>query len=153
LGFDVKVTGLDELLTVRRKLKQVGDAGLGKPMGKKLKQAAQPLQREIRAVGGGVAPGGYAAVLPASLRFRQRLDVSRVTALLTIRVFGQGRRQRRDIPSVNAGVLRHKLFGNPRYWFAQAVRPGFVDRPFDANKQRVVDAVGEVLDDFIEEIS
>lgn len=150
---EFKVVGLQDLLAVRRKLLAIGDAGLGKPMARQLRKTVEPLKQAVRAEAAAVSPGDYKAVLPKSLRFRQRMNTSRLTALITIRIFGEARKNRRDVPAINLGRLRHPLFGNRNFWYAQRVRAGFVDRPFDRHTPEVVKAMGEVIDDLADQIT
>lgn len=131
MSFDVKVTGGAELRKVRNRLRQVGDKGLGKEMGKALRAAARPLQPAIRKEAIVAMPSGYGPTLSKSLRFRTAIKETRHTAAVTVRVHGDGRREKRMVPALNRGRLRHPLYGNRGYWYDQRVRPGFVDRPAD----------------------
>lgn len=128
MGFEVRVTGGTELAAVRNKLRSVSDKGLGKQMSAGFTRALQPLKREIVAETR-VMPSGYAPVLSRSMRFRQAVRSSGSTAEALLRVYAEGRRSRRMVPALNAGQLRHPLYGNRNHWFNQAVPPGFVDRP------------------------
>jgi hypothetical protein len=157
MGMEVRVTGGRDLLAVSKALKKVGDKGLGKQMGKALRDATQPLRRDIKTSAGALLPhsGGYAALMSKSLRFRQQVKETRTTARIAFKVWAVGPREERDVRAVNAGRLRHPVHGKRRYikwrtrpdgtrvripdpgeprlnpWVAQKVRPGFVDRPVD----------------------
>lgn len=124
--------GSADLAQVRRALKQVGDKGLGKQLAAGLSRAARPLGPAIRAEVPRAMPSGYAPVLAKSLRFRTAVKSARTTARVTVRVYGDGQREKRDVPALNRGTLRHPVFGRRRKgWVAQRVRAGFVDRPAD----------------------
>lgn len=153
MGFNVRVESRD-LYTVSRALKKVGDKGLGRQMSKALLDASKELRSAIRTSANTLMPheGGYAAVLSKSLRFRQNAQATRTTARVVFKVYAAGRKEQRDVPSLNRGRLRKPLFGNRRRWFSQRVRPGFVDRPVDraapdiARKmQAVIDYVADQL--------
>ncbi|HEY0643871.1 MAG TPA: hypothetical protein VGD39_10665 [Nocardioides sp.] len=130
---EVSITGGRALLEVARALKKVGDTGLGKEMGKALRDASRELRPAIKTSAAQLMPhsGGYAAVLSTSLRFRQTVHTTRHTARVIYKVHADGRHERRDVPNLNRGRLRKPLYGNRAHWFDQRIRPGFVDRPVD----------------------
>lgn len=152
MGFEVRV-GTADLTSVRRALKQVGDVGLGKQLARGLSRAARPLGPAIRAEVPRAMPSGYAPVLSKSLRFRTAVNSTKQTARLVFRVYGDGRREKRDVPTLNRGVLRHPVYGKRGAgWVAQRVRSGFVDRPADRmgpdisrEMQGVVDYVADQI--------
>ena len=131
MGFEVKVTGGAELRQVQNRLRVIGDKGLGKQMSKALRDAAKPLQPAVRKEAVAAMPSGYGPTLAKSLRFRTAIKETAHTADVVVRVYGDGRRERREVPALNRGRLRHPLYGNRNRWFDQRVRPGFVDRPAD----------------------
>ncbi|MEV4271929.1 hypothetical protein [Micromonospora aurantiaca (nom. illeg.)] len=163
----VRVTGSAQLHTVRQALRDVGDRGLGGQLRRGLKAAGDKLAPAVRAEVPRAMPSGYAPTLSRSLRFRTVTRETRHTAWVTVRVYGDGRKEKRDVPRLNAGVLRHPVFGrsrplknHARYkatsqlnpWVAQTVRKGFVDRPADRlmpevsrEMQRVVDWVASQI--------
>lgn len=152
MGFDIKVTGGSDLLRVQHRLKQVADTGLGKQMGRALREAAKPLQPAVKAEAVKAMPSGYGPTLSRSLRFRTAVKQSAHSADVLVRVYGDGRRKRRDVPRLNKGRLRHPLFGRRAHWYDQRVRSGFVDRPADrlmpqaaAKMQSVIDYVAEQI--------
>lgn len=130
MGLEVRISSPD-LLSVRRALKQVDDKGLGKQMSKGFRAATKKLPPEIRAEVPKAMPSGYAPVLSKSLSFRMSVRETRWTARLVYRIVGKGRKDQRDVRSLNRGTLRHPFFGNRQQWYAQKVRSGFVDRPVD----------------------
>lgn len=149
MGFEVRVTGGADLYAVQRGLRQIGDTGLGKQMAKALRAASAPLRKEIPVEAAKLMPSGYAPVLSRSLRFRQQIKETRWTAQVTLRVHGQGRQERRDVPALNRGKLKHPLFGNRHYWLEQKVRRGFVDRPVD----RLGPEIGRQMDAVVDYIA
>jgi hypothetical protein len=155
MGFDVRVSGGDDLRRVQQRLREVGDKGLGKQMGKAIRRAVAPLRPAVVAEAGKVMPegGGYRAVLVGSLRVRTQIRETRWSADVTVRVYGDGKTERRDIPRLNRGQLRHPnppgrfrrrkwTVTKPRKripggqvvrndWSTTKIRSGFVDRPAD----------------------
>lgn len=164
---EVRVTGGADLLKVKNRLREIGDTGLGRQLSRGLVAASRPLAPDIRAEAVKVMPSGYEAVLSRSLRFRTAVRETRHTARVTYRVYGDGRSERRDVPTLNKGILRHPVYGRTRRlrhharhratsmanpWVAQSIRPGFVDRPVDRlapTIRREMDAVIKAVADKI----
>ncbi|MEO3923013.1 hypothetical protein ABGB07_03905 [Micromonosporaceae bacterium B7E4] len=152
MGFEVQLAAGD-LASVRRALKQVGDQGLGKQMAKQLRAATRPLAKEIRAEVPKAMPSGYAPVLSKSLRFRQSIKEARQTATVVYRVYADGQTERRDLPTLNRGRLRHPVYGRRRQpWVNQRVRPGVVDRPVDRLAPQVGREMAAVLDYVVDQL-
>lgn len=149
----IRVTGGTDLARTREALRRVGDKALSRKMSKALQSAARPLGPEVRREIPRALPLGYAPELSRSMRFRTSVRERSGYARVQIRVYGDGRRQRRDVPTINRGTLRHPLFGNRNRWYAQRVRPGFVDRPVDRLIPGVVDQMQTVVDAVAEQIT
>lgn len=146
MGFEVQLAARD-LASIRRALKQVGDKGLGKQMAKQLRAATKPLAKEVRAEVPKAMPSGYAPLLSKSLRFRQAIKEGRQTATVVYRVYADGQQERRDLPALNQGRLRHPVYGRRRQaWVNQRVRSGVVDRPVDRLTPEVGREMAAVLD-------
>lgn len=121
--------------------------------------AVKPLQAEIKAEAARTLPGQYAGVMAKDVKVTTQ---TRGTTL-RVRVFARGKAELRDVAAVNAGTLRHKLFGRSSYidragrkrsgWFAQRVRPGFVDRPVDELADRVLREAAEGVGDVLQKIA
>lgn len=150
---EVRITGGAQLDKVVYGLRRVGDQGLGRIMAKQLRQATEPLRREIRAEVPKAMPSGYAPVLSKSLRFRQTIQSTRTTSRVVFRVHGAGQRERRDVPTLNRGRLRHPLYGDRGYWVDQRVRRGFVDRPIDRLGPEIRRQMNAVVDWVADEIA
>ncbi|HEY9417120.1 MAG TPA: hypothetical protein VIQ30_20370 [Pseudonocardia sp.] len=163
MAMSVRVGGGGQLHTLRQTLRDIGDQGLGKQLGRGLRKAGAKFGPEVRAEALKVMPkrGGYAEVLAKSLRFRTAVRETRHTAWVTFRVYGDGRKERRDVPQLNRGILRHPVYGrsrplknHARYkatsqmnpWVAQKVRKGFVDRPVDRLAPEVAREMRQVVD-------
>ena len=89
---------------------------------------------------------GYAAVLAASIRLTALV---RARVGMTVRVWAQGRREGRDVPKLNRGILRHPTFGRRGQgdWHDQmkGVKRGFVTDGADKGFELVGDAVKDAL--------
>lgn len=94
---------------------------------------------------------GYAAVLAKAVKVSSRVSGGR-TIKAAIQVSATGRREGRDVASLNRGVLRHPLFGNRKRWYPQLVRRGLVDEPIDRARDRVVDNAQKAADAYADSI-
>lgn len=146
MGMSVRVQGGTQLHTLRQTLREVGDRGLGTQLSRGLRRASQKFQPEVRAEVPKAMPSGYAPTLARSLRFRTQIQESRSTARVLIRVYADGRKERRDVPTLNRGRLRHPVFGRRGNWVDQRVRRGFVDRPVDRLGPEVAREMQTVVD-------
>lgn len=131
MGFDVKMSGGAELFKLKTQLKQLGNAGLGKEMDRGLKAATKPLKPAIEAEIPKAMPSGYAPVLSKSMSYRLASKTKKQSTELRYRVFGDGQQERRDVPTLNKGILRSPRGRRRQTWVAQKVREGFVDKPFE----------------------
>lgn len=87
--------------------------------------AFKPLRTAIKAQAATTLPSGYAPIMSRSVRVSVRDAGPDVFAV----VYARGKKEARDVASVNQGALRHPLFRNRDHWFVTRVRPGFVERP------------------------
>lgn len=154
--------GREEIRRVEAALAEV-PAELNKALKERVRPALEPLKKEIPATAAAFMPkrGGYAAVLSRSTKVYIRVG-SGAAFKATVRVLATGKREQRDVRARNLGSLRHKLFGKTSYrdrrgivrsgWFDQRVKPGFVDVPVDAARDRVVDAAEKARDDVADHI-
>ncbi|WP_433114295.1 hypothetical protein [Micromonospora sp. CA-246542] len=130
MGFDIRMSGGPELYRASNKLKQLGNTGLGREMNRGFERAVQPLGPAIQAEVPKAMPSGYAPVLSRSLQFRLSRRTRRQSTELRYKVYGDGQKERRDVPALNKGNLRHPVYGKRRKaWVSQKVRPGFIDEP------------------------
>ncbi len=141
------MTGGPELRYVAGLLRKAAVKDLKAELRKGQRKAFTPLQKEIKLEAAAALPGMYAGVMAKAVKVSVRTGFART--VFTVRIYARGKVELRDVRSINAGRIRHPLFGNRRRWYTTQVRPGFVDRPVDRNWDRVVDesadAVGRVL--------
>jgi hypothetical protein len=151
---DVKISGADQIHALAKHIKALGDAGLGREMGRALTKAVDPIGKSINKEAAAVAPSGYEPTLTSSLKHRRTLRASRTQASVRLTTTAKGKAENRDLPSLNAGKLRHPVFGRRRKtWAVTAIPSGFYDRGTKnaadaAEKQLLV-----VLDDFTQRLS
>jgi hypothetical protein len=96
--------------------------------------------------------GGYANLLARAVRVKVATDTGLTTAGVTLKTYADGQSRRRDVPSLNRGRLRKKVFGNPNRWVSQSVPPGFWDDAMDTTSDVAQVRVREVLDQTIERL-
>lgn len=167
MGLEVTVGGRVELGALRQTLRTIGDKGLGKELAQGLQRAARPLAPALRESAVALMPSGYGPLLARSLRYRTALRGQRSSARLTVRIYGDGQSERRDVPKLNAGVLRHPVHGRTRPlkrhslhkatsmvnpWVAQRVPVGFVDKPVDRLSPELTRQMQGVVDDVARQI-
>lgn len=130
--------GLQELRVIASRLRKADARDLVYELRKAQRKAFQPLQKEIKAEALATLPrqGQYNAVMSKAVKVTVTTGVGRTA--LTARVYAKGKGQERDVRRVNAGTLRHPLFGKRGNWYTTRVRPGFVDRPVKALSDRVL---------------
>lgn len=147
MGFGVRVGVGRDLTQVRRQLRQLGDKDLSRQMSRALTRAAKPVKPAVQKSAQQLLPSGYGPLMSKSLRARTQARERRGAASVTITVSAAGQRENRDVRRINAGVLRHPVFGRRRKpWIAQPVRRGFVDRPVDRLAPEVAREMQAVVD-------
>jgi hypothetical protein len=139
-----------ELRYVAGLLRKAAARDLTRELRKGQRAAFRPLQKEIKAEALATLPkrGGYNLTMSRAVKVSVTTGVGRNA--LTARVYAVGRREHRDVVAVNAGRLRHPVFGHRSRWKTTTVPRGFVDRPADKLADQVLrectDAAERVLD-------
>jgi hypothetical protein len=166
MALEVRVTGGAQLRRVAAQIKATGDKGLGREMSAALTKALRPLDEAIAAEASKAMPSGYRPVLTASLRHRRSTRTAARSASVRLTTTGAGRREQRDLPALNAGNLRHPVFGRsrrikrgpragtaqPNPWSVTRVRPGFYDRGIENAADAAERELLVVLDDFADRL-
>lgn len=137
-----------------------GKKDLSRELGRALDKTAEPVKKAIRVSAGDTMPrrGGYNAAFGKSLRFRVSKRFGGQTAKVELITFADGTSERRDIRALEAGNLRHPVFGrshagarrgqrtaNP--WAVTSIRAGFHKRgtahAMDEAESAMADVVGD----------
>lgn len=105
-----------ELHDLARRCRQVGDKALINRMRKGLVAATREAGPAVREAFREAMPkrGGYADVLADDLQFKTSVRTGGSTAKVELVVFADGVKERRDVPSLNRGRLRHPVWGRSR---------------------------------------
>jgi hypothetical protein len=148
------IAGVNELGIVARQARLAGGKILP-DMRRGLSKLGPSAKKQVQAEVEAKMPksGGYAGVLARAVRVRVATDTGFTTAGVTIKTYADGQSRRRDIPSLNRGRLRKKVFGNPNRWVNQAVPAGFWDDAMDKASDDAQARVREVLDKTIARIA
>ncbi|WP_255951544.1 hypothetical protein [Streptomyces odontomachi] len=158
----VQILGTGQLLTLAGRLRAAGGARLRANMARRVRRAAEPLQRDLqeairsvdlpgsgRRVRGGPSP--TERPLRATLAGGIRISV-RTTSPPGARVWMDKSRLPADLRNmpwvIENGRVRHPVFGNRRRWATQWARPaGWWSRTVQAGMPRMRAEVARVLDD------
>lgn len=143
-----RVTGAAELRYVARLVERQRVAGLKQELARAQRRAFAPLLPAIKAEAA-TLPSGYAPTMARTVK----LSVRRRGLETTAEVYARGRRSERDVRSIDAGRLRHPLFGNRGHWYTTRVRPGFVDRPVNRLGERIASESLDALERVANEIA
>lgn len=118
-------------------------------MGDALERATIPMQDAIKASAAATMPSGYGPVFTASLRHRRTRRTSGQRAQVILKTFADGQEQRREIRHLEAGALRHPLYGKRGgAWYVTSIRPGFHKRGTDGAADAVTTEIVKVVEDF-----
>lgn len=131
-------------------------------------RALAPLDMAVKTQAAARFPAGYAPTFNADVKVALSMRGRGATVTVDARVFAPGRQDRRDVPALNAGVLRHPVFGRSRRrvwtadrprrrlpggqvlanpWVAQAIPAGFADAAVEQVRPQVDTAMDAVLRD------
>ena len=141
---DLRITGADQLKRLGAEFKAAGAGGLRKEMLAEFRAEAAPLIQAERVSALEILPrrGGLGArVARSKIRAANRLSGSsvgmRITANNSI-----------SLRQVDAGTVRHPLFGNRGHWYSEPVTPGWFDKPFKRGVEDLRRRLVAVMDRF-----
>jgi hypothetical protein len=111
-----------ELEAIAFRLRRAGDEDLGRELAKAMRDAVDPVPGKIRAGLKSHLPDRYAETLDTDLDIKTiarnsgGADADAAVAVYAQTLSGKNRQLRR----LDAGLLRHPLWGDREYWFTQA---------------------------------
>lgn len=119
-------------------MKDAGNKGLRDELQKGVREAAKPLVADIKRSAELTLPhgGGLGRSVARRGGITARTNIN--NAGIQVRIAGSGKRQ---LKRLNAGQVRHPLYGNRHLWFTQQVTPGFWDAPIKKSGPRTKKAV------------
>lgn len=148
------IAGVTELGVIARQARLAGGKILP-DMRRSLSKLGLSAKKQVQAAVEAKMPkgGGYAGVLAKAIRVRTRTDLGFTTAGVVLATYADGKGARRDVSSLNRGILRHPVYGRRRgVWIAQRVPAEFWDDAMDATSDDAQQRVREVLDKTIERL-
>lgn len=153
----VTVSGQVKLVSTAARIRAEGNKSLAKEMGARIKASLDPVDRAILASVAATMPSGYAPVLSRSLKFRKQVATTGRRAAVRHVTYATGSKERRDVAALEAGRLRHPVFGRSRAgrrrgerianpWAVTKVQAGFHARGTRNAMEHAEDAMVTVLD-------
>jgi hypothetical protein len=122
-----------ELEAIAFRLRRAGDEDLARELTRAMRDAVDPVPGKIRAGLNSHLPGRYAGTLNADLDIKTiARNSGGADADAAVSVYAQNSGPSRALRKLDAGILRHPLFGNREHWYnqeLQSVRPGWFTSP------------------------
>jgi hypothetical protein len=144
------VTGVGELDAVARRLKAAGRGDLRKELLKGIRAQGKPAIADVKRSARATLPtrGGFAdLVARSSYGMRTRLSGDK----MGVSIVGTGRSVK-SLRAINAGRLRHPVWGNRDVWVEQHIEPGFFDGPIEKRADDIRRGIQKVLADIANKV-
>lgn len=142
--------GARDLERVARRLKETGRKDLRKDLLAGIRKEGKDTVKDIKASAAAELPhrGGLAELVSrSSYGIRTRMSGNSIG----VRVQGTSRSVK-SLRALNAGRLRHPVYGNRNVWVEQQVEPGWFDKPIERDADNIRRGVDRVLDDIARRI-
>jgi hypothetical protein len=154
----VQVTGQRDLYRLAHNLHTAGQKGLKRELDKASRKAGQVIAKEVKDHTKDYIPANFKRRWDTS--FEADVEVRLIAGRrITVVFYARGKTVRRDIRAINAGRLRHPVFGRNRRlkngtlqanpWVMQTIRPGLVDEP----ARRAMPKARKQIEDAIDRVS
>lgn len=142
MGVDIKIDAPDRLDLVARVLRDMGDKDLARELYRSLNRATTKLKAEAKDEAGRRLPhrGGLARRVAAA-----KLSTSRRGGRnpgVSIRARGMD-----QLAGMDAGRVKHPVFGNRDVWVTQSITPGWFSDPMKDGADEARDAIENAMDD------
>lgn len=161
---EVTISGSAQLKELADRIRASGDRGLGREMSQGLQRAAAPIKAAVTEEYSGGLPhgGGYASEFTQSMNWRTTTRSQARMASFRLLLFSEGAHERRDIEKIEAGRLRHPVYGRsrrlrrgaragtalPNPWATTKIRGGYFRRGTDSAADDAEKEMAKVLDEF-----
>jgi len=145
-----EVRGTDDLAKLGRAFKAAGTGGKGlrRELSSGLNRATKQTRRDLKAAIPGALPrrGGLAAEVARTATVTTATSTSGAKVGVRIRAKRRGSKGP-SLRRMNAGVVRHPVYGNPKAWVTQTagVKRGFLTLAFARSKPTVKREVVDVI--------
>jgi len=159
---DVRILNTGSLLELQRRLRAAGGENIRSSMQRRIRRAAEPLKDDLQSTmrglnirsqgrsGRGGGPSPNTRPLRATIADAIRISVRTSGNPGATVWIDKGRMppDMKNIPAqLNAGRLRHPVFGNRRRWASQYATPPWWDQTVRRHQPRMTAEVARVLDD------
>jgi hypothetical protein len=137
--------GARDLETVAKRLKATGRGDLRKQLLAGIRKEGKETVKDIKRSAAESLPhrGGLAELVSrSSYGVRTRLSGNGVG----VRIQGTSRSVK-SLRALNAGRLRHPVYGNRKVWAEQHVEPGWFDKPIERDAPQIRRGIDRVLSD------
>ena len=142
-----------ELEAIAFRLRRAGDEDLGRELTRAMRDAVAPVPGEIRAGLRPHLPDRYADILNADLDIKViARNSGGSTADAAVAVYAQNTGPSRALRKLDAGILRHPLFGDKEHWYshegaAHGMKPGWFTGSCEDAAPRVAAGLERALGD------
>lgn len=149
-----EVLGAKALRAAAASIKATGDKGLGREFAKALNNALDPVKQSITESASATMPSGYAPTLTRSMKYRRSTRTDARQATVVLATYAEGKKERRDLPAMEDGILAHPVFNRRKTpWVQQKVRAGFFERGTDKVDAEAEKQILVVVDDFVDRLA
>jgi hypothetical protein len=142
-GGDIVIVGANQLDALSKRLKAAGSEGkqLRKELLKAIRDAAKPAVGDVkRSVDQRIpSSGGLARKVRVGIGVRTRASGPKTGVRIVAR-------NKINVEALNAGRLRHPVFGNTNVWVQQRVEPGWFTKPIEARQDEIRGSVVDAID-------
>lgn len=138
-GFDVKITGADQMEKLGRDLRAAGAKTLRKEFMRAGRELGKPVADAFKAAALADLPkkGGLNEWVAKRMKTKTQIRLSGKNVGISFVTRHKGERGLSDLKALNAGRVRYPLFGDRDHWYVHGVAPGFIFRAFDAMSEDV----------------
>jgi hypothetical protein len=157
---EVRIEGAAAFHQAAAKMRAAGRRSLEQEMGRALEASTKPVERSVRKEYTGLpSRGGYSGEFSKSLRIKLDKRTGARTARITMRAYADGTKERRDIRRLEAGQLRHPVYGRRRRggsvnpWATTSIKGGYfrrgTDDAADGVRREMIRVVREYADKMV----
>lgn len=125
----IEVSGAEQLAALSKRLKEAGEKGLQRELNKGIREAVEPFREAVRQSAlnklprkGGLAQRVADQVVPRPRKVNNSKGVG-------LRLIATGRQGMRSLAALDAGKIRHPVFGDTEKWVSQLVQAHVWSQP------------------------
>lgn len=132
-GFDIHITGLDDVAKLSRDLRKMGEKDLPKEMRAAGKRIGEPAGELIKqsAIENLPSTGGLNEWVGARIKSTTLVRLSGKKVGIKIKTKHRGKTGLSDLGALNRGKARHPLYGDTDHWYLTEVAAGWVGKALE----------------------